>query len=530
MRNIFKRPMPVKHVLVDKLSQSNKDADSGSNESEELQKINKISKNVQENKKIMQDRFRNSLDVVFYEFKTISGIKALVVYIDELAKKETLDRDVINPFILESNNGAPKPSDEAPNYKSFNDFKKLFPVTNTLELSDFHEVVNNILAGNTVVFIESMTFAISIACRGWEKREIQEPMSEMVVRGPKEGFIESININRALIRRKIRNENLVFESMEIGRQTKTVINIVYIDGIVSKDVLNEVRRRLAKIDVDSILDAGNIEEYIEDSHISPVSTVANTQKPDVVAAKILEGRVGIMCDGSPHVLTVPHLFIETIQTSEDYYNRPYIATLLRIIRLLALAVSVLFPAVYVSLETFHQDMIPSVFLITTAGANVGTPFPAFLEALIMVTAFEFLKESGTRMPKAIGSAISIVGALVLGDAAVKAGIISADLIVVIAFTAVATFIIPSLNEVVTLYRLFLLILSGIMGIYGVTAGVFMIVIHANSLRSFGVPFMSPISPINLEGLKDSAIRFPFWSMSKRPSFISGENKTRRGNM
>jgi len=482
---------------------------------------NGISNNVQKNKEILQSKFKNSIDVIFYEFETISGIKAIAVYVEEIVKKEVLDRDVINPFILKSNDN------EVTKSVNFETLKKFFPVTNLKEINGFAEAITSIINGDTIILIDGLSFATSISCRGWEKRSIEEPASETVIRGPKEGFIESININRCLIRRKIKNENLVFLNMVIGRQTRTQVNIAYIEGIVSADVLMEVKNRLSNIDIDSILDVGNLEEYIEDSHISPISTVGNTQKPDIVAAKILEGRVAILCDGSPHVLTVPHLFVETIQSSEDYYNRPYIATGLRIIRFVALILSIVFPAFYVSLESFHQTMIPSVFLITMAGASLGTPFPAFLEALLMIVAFEFLKESGTRMPKAIGSAISIVGALVLGDAAVKAGIVSADLIVVIAFTAVATFIVPALNEMVSLYRLILLCLSGLMGIYGMTAGVFVMIIHASSLRSFGIPYLSPIAPVNAQGLKDFIVRFPLWSMKDRPNFISDSNRKRR---
>ena len=474
---------------------------------------------LQKNKIFLQKKFNHSTDVTFYELESPVGIKALVVFIDGIVNKELLYRDVINPLIIKSNDIKPNNDFEA--------FKTIFPVTNMKEMNDFKQIITDILDGNTIIFVDEVKYAISISCREWEKRAITEPNSETIIRGPKEGFIESIHINRSLIRRKIKNPNLVFETMEIGKQTKTVINISYVEGIVSKDVLAEVRRRLSKIDTDSILDAGYIEEFIEDSHISPISTVGNTQKPDIVAAKILEGRVAILCDGSPHVLTVPHLFTEAMQTSEDYYIRPYAASSLRIIRYVALMISILFPAFYVALETFHQEMLPTLLLITMVGANKGTPFPAFLEALLMITAFEFLKESGTRLPKAVGSAISIVGALVLGDAAVKAGVVSADLVIVVAFTAVSSFIIPSLNEMISIYRLILLALAGLMGLYGITAGVFLMLFHASSIRSFGVPYMSPLAPANLEGLKDAAVRLPIWSMKRRPSFISKRNKTRR---
>lgn len=480
-----------------------------------------ISSCLKDNKSVINKRFNSSIDLKMYDFETVSGIKTLVIYIEEIIKKEVLDRDVINPFISDSNKISYKKQDV------IESFKKIFPVSNIKVIESISQAIQNILDGNAVFFIEDLNIAFAVPSRGWEKRAIEEPLSEAVIRGPKEGFIEAISINRSLLRRKIKNENLIFEEIIIGEQTKTNVNIVYIAGIVNLEVLKEVRIRLSKIDTDAILDAGYIEEFIEDSHLSPISTVGNTQKPDIVAAKILEGRVAIFCDGSPHVLTVPHLFMETIQTSEDYYIRPYIATVLRMVRLSAFIISILLPAFYVALETYHQEMIPTVLLITMTGANEGTPLPAFAEALLMVVALEFLKESGTRLPRAIGSAISIVGALVLGDAAVKAGVISADLIIVIAFTAVSTFIVPALNEVITLYRIVFLILGGVMGIYGITGGFFVAIIFATSLRSFGIPYMSTLAPINLEGLKDFLIRFPRRSMKRRPSAISKRNNKRQ---
>jgi spore germination protein KA len=482
----------------------------------------KILESVSENKKILQNKFHNSIDVVFYEFETLSGIKSLIVYISNIIKRDELDRDILNPFISQSNLGEFKKTT-----LTANEIKKFIPVANIKEASDINTAISAILNGSFCLFIEDITTGFILPFDGWQKRSIEEPQAEAIIRGPKEGFIESLDINRTLIRRIIKSENLVFEEMKIGKQTKTTINIVYLDNIVSLEILAEVRKRLAKIEIDAILDSAYLEEYIEDSHISPIATVGNTQKPDIVVAKILEGRVAIMCDGSPHVLTVPYLFVETLQTSEDYYMRPYVATLLRVMRLVAFAISVLLPAFYVALETYHQEMLPTVLFITMAGANKGTPFPSFLEALLMITAFEFLKESGTRMPKAIGSAISIVGALVLGDAAVKAGIVSADLIAVVALTAVSTFIIPALNDVITLYRLVLLVFAALVGIYGITAGVFIMLIHATSIRSFGVPYMSPIAPLNTDGIKDFIIRFSLRSMKKRPAFISKRNSNRR---
>jgi len=402
-------------------------------------------------------------------------------------------------------------------------------ISNIVEYEDMTQVISDILLGNAGIFVEGLEYAFSVDVKGWGTRAISVPESEAVVRGSKEGFVEGININIMLLRKRIRNPNLVFESMKIGRQTHTPISICYIDGIVNKAILEEVRNRLKKIDTDAILESGYIEQYIEDNPSSPFSTIGNTQKPDIVAAKILEGRVAIICDGTPHVLTIPYLFVEGLQTSEDYYGRPFYASMLRIFRIMALFFAMVFPAFYVALVTFHQDMIPTVLIISMIGSHESIPFPAFVEALIMLLAFEFLRESGTRLPRAIGSAISIVGALILGEAAVNAGFVSPDLVIIIAFTAVSTFIVPSFADAISFYRIILLVAAALMGLSGVAITCFMILMHMVSLRSFGVPFMSPLTPTDPSGLKDTIIRFPLWSMKKRPASISQENIIRQND-
>ena len=332
-----------------------------------------------------------------------------------------------------------------------------------------------------------------------------------------------------LLRRKIRNSNLVFEDYTLGEQTETGISIAYIQHIVNDDILNKVKRRIQDINTDSILESGYIEQFIEDSS-SILPTIGNTQKPDIVAGKILEGRVAIFCDGTPHVLIIPHLFIENIQVSEDYYSRPYIATFLRGLRIFALLLGILLPGLYVALQTFHQEMIPTVLLITMAGAREGVPLPSVLEALLMTIMLELIKESGLRLPKAVGSAVSIVGALVLGQAAVEGGIVSAPMVIVIAITAIAEFAVPALAEVMILYRLFLIILGGFMGLYGITCGLVIIIIEAISLDPFGIPYGYPIAPSDKTGLRDFIIRFPLWSMKKRPNLLGKGNKIRQRNV
>ncbi len=476
---------------------------------------------VADNKTSLEYTFKKSGDVLFNEFATLSGTKFLIVCIDGLINKETLRRDVINSLITKSKEL------QANSFLDSKILKSLIPA-NIVETKKMSAVIDDILNGNAAMFIDGVDTALLIDSREWEKRSVAEPDTESVIRGPREGFIENIRTNTSLLRRKIKNPNLVFENINLGKQTKTNIAIAYLDGIVNQAVLSEVKRRINKIDTDSILETGYIEQFIEDSPFSPLATIANTQKPDMVAAKILEGRVAIFCDGTPHVLTVPHLFIETLQSSEDYYNRPYMASIWRILRVLALLVSVLVPGLYVALQTYHQEMIPTILLLRMAGSISDIPFPAGAEMLIMSIFYELLRESGIRLPRAVGSAISIVGALIVGESAVSAGLVSAPVVIVIAIAGVSGFIVPALSEAVVIYRFFFLIAGTLMGLYGIVCGIFIVVMQAVSLRSFGVPYTSSLSPSSQGVLKDFIIRFPLWLMKKRPEDIVKDNDQRQG--
>lgn len=473
------------------------------------------------NKNFLEAAFKKSGDVTFFEFASFSSVKVLIVYIDGLVNKEILGRDIINSFITKSKELTPN------TLLNSNLLKTLISTADVRETETMSVVIDEILNGNTVMFIDGVDTALLIDSKGWEKRAVAEPDTESVIRGPREGFIENIRTNTSLLRRKIKNPNLVFENLSLGKQTKTNVAIAYIDGIVNQAVLGEVRRRLNKIDTDSILETGYIEQFIEDSPYSPLATVANTQKPDILAAKILEGRVAIFCDGTPHVLTVPHLFIETLQTSEDYYMRPFIAFAWRILRILALFISVLVPGLYVALQTYHQEMIPTILLLRMAGSMSDIPFPAGAEMFIMLVFYELLRESGIRLPRAVGSAISIVGALIVGESAVNAGLVSAPVVIVIAITGVAGFIVPALAEAIMIFRFFFLIAGSVMGLYGIVCGLIVAVMHAVSLRSCGVPYTSPLAPSHEGVLKDFILRFPLWAMKTRPEAIAKNNTQRR---
>lgn len=474
-----------------------------------------ISKKIKKNKFTIIEKFNNSSDLEIHEFSTNNKKNFLLCYLDGLIDKDLLDRDILKPILY--------------NFEGSNNLRKVINTSSIREVKTFKKVIEEMTYGSVALFIEGFNLCYIIDLRKWEKRSIEEPDAEAVVRGPKEGFVEDLGSNRVLLRRKIRSENLVFEDYIIGEQTNTKISLAYIVGIVNQEVLKELKKRLNEIHIDSILETGYIEQLIVDKPYSLLTTVGDTQKPDVVASRILEGRIAIFCDGTPHVLTVPKLFVEDLQSSEDYYTTSSYASFLRLIRVFSLFISIVLPGFYVALQTFHQEMVPTVLLITMAGAREGVPFPAMVEALLMTIILDLIKESGIRLPRSVGSAVSIVGALVLGQAAVEAGLVSAPMVIIIATTAIAEFTVPSLVEGITLYRLILIVLGGFMGLYGITCGLAIIIVQIVSLESFGVPYTFPMAPMNKEGMKDTVVRFPLSKLIFRPISIEKRNIIRQSH-
>ncbi|MDR0405608.1 MAG: spore germination protein [Clostridiales bacterium] len=381
------------------------------------------------------------------------------------------------------------------------------------------------LSGDTALLADGCAAGLIVSTKGWDKRGVTEPLSETVVRGPREGFTESLRTNTALIRRKIKNGNLRVERMSAGRKTQTDICLIYLDGVANPEVVETVKYRIGKLDTDAILESGYIEEYIEDAPFSPFATIGYSEKPDVIAARILEGRTAIVVDGTPFVLTAPMLFIESFQTAEDYYARPLYAALTRLLRFAAYAVTVFAPAVYIALTSFHQELIPTTLLLTIANAHEGTPFPVFIETAIMVFAFEVLREAGIRLPRPIGQTISIVGALIMGEAAVSAGIVSAPMVIVIAVMAVASFLVPFQNESASVLRILMMTAAAFLGWYGISMGCLAVLVHLATLNSFGVPYFDCFS--RTENVQDSVIRMPLWFMVNRPRDLA-RGDIRRG--
>ncbi len=400
--------------------------------------------------------------------------------------------------------------------------------SSAVEGSDYETLYNLILTGNTVVLLDGYDKFLALDTYGPKGRNISEPTSQTIIRGPKEAFTEKIDLNISQIRRRIKDKSVKIERMTIGTITKTGVAVIYLENIAKTEIINEIKSRLSQINIDGILDSGYIEELIKDDRNSVFPTLLNSEKPDSVVAGLLEGKVAIMVDGSPFVLTAPALFVDFLQVSEDYYHHYIISSMTRIFRVISLFLTLLVPATYIALTTFHHEMIPTTLLVSIAAQREGVPFPAFAEAILMELVFEILREAGIRMPRAIGSAISIVGALVLGQAAVQAGIISALLVIIVSITAIASFAIPnySMSNAIRYLRFVLMILAASFGLYGVFIGLIILTLHLSKLKSIGVPYLAPIAPKIANENKDTFVRFPLWKLKNRPSTTSQTNMPR----
>ncbi|NRS50265.1 spore germination protein [Brevibacillus sp. HB2.2] len=395
------------------------------------------------------------------------------------------------------------------------------------EVYDFDHLYDALLTGDTVILVDGYSNGFIANTKQWEDRGVQETSVQTVVRGSREAFSENLRTNTALVRRRINNRNLWLETVQIGDMTQTKVAMMYIKGVVQDSVVAEVKERLGKIEIDGILESGNIEEMIQDHTFTPFPTIYNTERPDSVAAGLLEGRVAILVDGTPIVLLVPAVFVQFFQSPEDYYMRADFG-ILRILRFISFFIALLGPSIYVAITTFHQEMLQTNLLMSIAAQREGVPFPAAVEALLMEFTFEMLREAGVRMPRAVGSAISIVGALVLGEAAVQAGLVSPATVIVVSITAITSFVFPSfsMSIPIRLLRFGLIALAASFGFIGIFVGMIALCIHLCTLRSFGVPYMAPLAPVNLADQKDTLLRIPIWMMHTRPHFLRQKNSVR----
>lgn len=477
-----------------------------------------ITPKVDENVSYIKDLFKDTSDIVFRQFN-VGCWSAAVIYIDGMADKVLLDNFVMESLMLKS--------ERVENIMQVKD--SILTVTDVKEVMKLSDAVDSMLSGDTMMFLEGIPSALIIATRAWPTRGVSEPSGETVIRGGRDGFTETIRFNTALIRRRIRDTRLKIQPKSIGVRSKTDCAIMYIDDIVNRDVLENLLERIENIHIDAVLDSGYIEQLIEDDSWSPFPQIQSTERPDVVSAALYEGRVAVLVDNSPFAIIVPATLPALFQTPDDYYQRWINSSMLRLIRFTGIFIGLILPSLYIAVTSFHTSIIPTKLAYSIAASREGVPFPAFVETLIMEIALAFLIEAVVRLPKAIGSTIGIVGGLIIGQAAVSAGIVSPIMIIIVSITAIASFITPNyeVSSALRLARFFLIVAASIIGLYGIALGLIIILIHLVKLKSFGVPYMAPLVHPHGRDFKDVFIRAPLKNFKTRPEFMEPEDKIRQ---
>ncbi|MDQ0227517.1 hypothetical protein CHH83_13335 [Bacillus sp. 7586-K] len=483
-----------------------------------------ISTNLEDTLDQIKQLFNGAEDFSFREFKIHNSIPATIIYLNQLVDMKRMEHHVINPLLNE------KDGLHQEKNPTLDDILADISAAQIEKDTSYQKVIDYILSGGTVLLINGYNQALLIGEHKFTQRSIDEPLSEAVVLGPREGFNENIRTNISMIRRRLKTTKLKFETLKIGKLSKTDVAVVYLENIAQKTIVDEVRKRLNSIELDAVEDSGYILEFIEDDPYTVFPQALQTERPDRVVGNILEGRVAILVDNSPFALIVPVTFFQMMNSPEDYYGRFVMTSFIRGIRYLFLLIALLFPAIYIAVTTFHQELLPTNLLFSVAASREKVPFPAVVEALLMEITFEALREAGLRLPRPIGSTVSIVGALVIGQAAVEAGIVSAPLVIVVSTTGIASFMFPSyaFTGAIRLLRFVMIFLAAILGFYGILLGVFFILVHLVKLRSFGVPYLAPIAPFNLNNIKDIFIRVPWWKMNERPEQTGKRNLKRFG--
>lgn len=389
----------------------------------------------------------------------------------------------------------------------------VFGSVETKRILNIEEGIDQVLAGNAFLLFEGFTAGIVLSLPGWEDRGVPESKTQSVVKGPQDAFLETLSTNTSLVRRRIRDTSLRNQSYVIGMKTKTDVAIMYMEGTACEENVKHVNKKLEQMKLEEVIEGEYLEEILVGNHkFTLFPTTYNTDRPDTVAAGILEGKIAIFVDGSPFVMLVPALFVDFLQSAEDYYQ-PYVySNLIRLLRYFCLFICMLAPSIYIALTTFHQDVLPTHLLLSLVAQREGIPFPAFIEALMMEIAFEILREAGIRMPRTIGQAVSIVGTIVIGQAAVEAGIVSAAMVIIVSITAVSSFVIPaySMSIGIRIVRFLFMILAATFGIYGLTIGLIVLTIHLCSLQSLNKAYMSPLAPYQSKEQYDALFRFPYW--------------------
>ncbi len=460
---------------------------------------------------ILADTFSEMSDFTVREVP-LPDSPVLIAYFSGFSSKEQIGRFIVAPLTEASERGQAS-------------LPLAAQITNAKAemLADLDAAKEALLCGSALVFRDGETgFGIAVAVKNEEGRSSEEPETETVIRGPHEGFTESAETGAMLLRRRLRTEKLKRIDLKIGTLSQTEVSVMYLDGIAKQEAVDEVLRRLRAIETDIVPDSGAIEQFLQDGRVPLYPTVGNSERPDKVAAKLSEGRIAILVDGSPVVLTVPFLFCEALQVAEDYAKSPWYATFIRILRFCGLILALYLPAFFVALFVRHRELLPQNLLGMVEDARESLPFSLFWEVIVIFLIFEIVREVGLRMPKAVGSAVGLVGSLILGDSAIEAGIASAPVMIVVAFAAVCNFIVPPYMNSNVLYRFSMIVISGAFGLVGFFAAVVLSLLHMVRKTSFGSPYFSPFAPIDPAGMRDFLYMAPISEKGRAPVSVTGK--------
>ena len=480
-----------------------------------------LPESAEEFKKMLKDAAGNTMDVNITDVM-VSGHKCVFVAAEGMISTQALSTLVFEP-LMRFDTGDTASADEV--YKFLT--KQSIMTIDRQELTTFGEVFMRLFSGFAIIFIDQKNKAISLGIQGYDKRGVENPSSDSTILGAQDGFIEALRTNVSLVRRRIKSPKLKFELMQIGKTTKTDVAVAYISDKADKRIVNEVKRRLESIELETIFSSGYIEPFLEGEHKTIFSSVNTTDRPDAFCIKLNEGKVGVIIDGTPFALVVPTIFMEAFRTVDDYASRGFYVIYIRWIKYLSFFLAVALPGIYVAVSSYHPEMLSHRLLLNLVAAKESTPYSVTAEAMIITIMYEIMREAGIRLPKAVGGAVSIVGALIIGDAAVTSSLISAPLLIIIGLTATASFVIPSLNQQTSILRLVYIVVGGLFGLYGISIITVMIIASTCALNNFGIPYTAPVSPVTPSALRDVFARSSFKHLQKTKGKVENLNGVKK---
>lgn len=469
----------------------------------------KILPSLEENLKNIRNIMGKSMDLQINEV-TVTGHKCALICCEGMLSTRTITQLVLHPLFELT-----LPEGSTPDELKEHIDGKMLLSTDRPKPTDYGEMIRLFMSGFAILLIDGAEGALAFGVQGYDKRGISEPSGENNLKGSHEGFTEVIRTNISLIRRRMKTPTVRFDMSQLGSKSDTDICLVYMTDRVSKKMLHEVIKRLGKIELETILTSGYVQPFLEGKSTELFQSVGTTERPDVLCSKILEGRIGLLIDGTPFALIIPYLFVENFQTVDDYASKPYYATFLRWIRYIAFFVSVLLPGAYVGIALYHPEFLNGRLLLSLASEEAGAPLPLAAEAFIMLILYELIREAGLRLPKGVGGTVGIVGGLIIGDTAVSSGLVSTPLLLAVALSVTASFVIPSLNESTTALRLVFLAAGALGGLYGIALALAAAMSNLNAADNYGIPETAPVSPFSASAMGDVAIRLPFPKMQSR---------------